>query len=148
MDPTDLLHDAISRAGIPRDPPDVSENTPPGVRTVICPYDKLHVVRRSKLLEHLRKCREGHPENDYIFCSFNEEHLVKIDMLPRHAQDCPDNPVNKERLLLEHIARTGGYTDQVPDPPKTPSGGTAEAVDPPNVARVTPWPRVTPRRHM
>ena len=112
--PGDMLLGAIARAGRPREShSDCEESPPPGVRTVVCPYDKMHVIRRSKLLQHLRKCREEHPENDYIFCLFNGEHLVKIDSLSTHVKSCPDNPTNKEAKLLEFVRRTGGFTDSV-----------------------------------
>ena len=85
----------------------------PTVRTVVCPYDKLHVVRRSRIRAHMRKCRKDHPEYKYIFCSFNDNHFVPIESLPAHAMHCPDNPKNKERELLEYIASTGGFVDVI-----------------------------------
>ena len=112
-DPRALLLGAIARAGVPRPPPDDEVLVPPGIRKEVCPYESLHVVRRSKLLAHLKRCRKEHPENNYIFCPFNEHHLVEIVKLPGHVTDCPENPVNKEKVLLEYVARTGGFTDVI-----------------------------------
>ena len=112
-DPRALLLGAIARAGVPRPPPDDEVLVPPGIRKEVCPYESLHVVRRSKLLAHLKRCRKEHPENNYIFCPFNEHHFVEIVKLPGHVTDCPENPVNKEKVLLEYVARTGGFTDVI-----------------------------------
>ena len=112
-DPKALLLGAIARAGVPRPPPDDEVLVPPGIRKEVCPYESLHIVRRSKLLAHLKRCRKEHPENNYIFCPFNEHHLVEIVKLPGHVTDCPENPVNKEKVLLEYVARTGGFTDVI-----------------------------------
>ena len=112
-DPRALLLGAIARAGVPRPSPEDQELVPPGVRKEICPYENLHVVRRSKLLAHLKRCRKEHLENNYIFCPFNEHHLVEIVKLPGHVADCPENPINKEKVLLEYVARTGGFTDVI-----------------------------------
>ena len=88
------------------------------LRMVTCPYEPLHVVLRSKLLEHLATCREQHPELNVAFCIHNENHLVDIDRFAAHCRACPDNPRNKERVLLEYIARTGGFNDR-----RGPDGG-------------------------
>ena len=115
-DPAALLLGAIARAGRPREyHGDCEEESPPGIRTVVCPYNNLHVIRRSKLIAHLRKCRRENIQNDYIFCIFNESHLVEVESLPAHHRSCPDNPANKEAKLLEYVRQTGGFTDSVSD---------------------------------
>jgi len=56
---------------------------------IVCPFDSVHVVRRSKLLVHITRCKQNLPVNhDFVRCEFNAVHYVKSAKLKQHYEEC------------------------------------------------------------
>ncbi|XP_008556377.1 uncharacterized protein LOC103577500 [Microplitis demolitor] len=58
--------------------------------SVICPYDRNHIIDRSRLQRHLVKCSKNFPPNYKETCPFNATHLMFESELKAHIKDCPD----------------------------------------------------------
>lgn len=42
----------------------------------ICPYDKSHMILKSRMLTHLARCSKNYPDSAKIACPFNNKHVV------------------------------------------------------------------------
>lgn len=83
-----------------------------------CPYDKSHLILKSKMSHHLWKCAKSHPQSNIVVCEYNTSHYMTTSDMEHHRAICPD------RLnILRHI--------------NTPSVGHAEFTPFPNVQPVT-----------
>ena len=58
------------------------------MRILQCPFEDLHMVNENRFDEHVKKCRENHPELDYKFCSKVDYHLVHVDDYDAHVKEC------------------------------------------------------------
>ncbi|KAH0566965.1 uncharacterized protein LOC123269809 [Cotesia glomerata] len=58
--------------------------------SVICPYDRSHIIDRSRLQRHLVKCSKNFPPNYKETCPFNATHLMSESELKIHIKNCPD----------------------------------------------------------
>ncbi|KAG8037579.1 hypothetical protein G9C98_005789 [Cotesia typhae] len=60
------------------------------LESVICPYDRNHIIDRSRLQRHLVKCSKNFPPNYKETCPFNATHLMSESDLKVHIKNCPD----------------------------------------------------------
>lgn len=47
--------------------------------TVICPYEKCHVIRRERIQFHLVKCARAHPDIILEKCPFDVTHRIRVE---------------------------------------------------------------------
>lgn len=57
------------------------ENRPGYKETVVCPYNKAHVILKSRFMTHLIKCEKNYPDSELIKCPFDTSHRVMPDEL-------------------------------------------------------------------
>ncbi|XP_034949525.1 uncharacterized protein [Chelonus insularis] len=57
---------------------------------VVCPYDKNHIIHKSRLQRHLIRCAKNFPPKFKETCPFNATHLMFASDLEKHIQECPD----------------------------------------------------------
>jgi len=74
---------------------------------LICPYDPLHVISVKRFQRHLIKCRQNHPELDFVACPFNSTHLFHRSDLRRHIAQCPDRRTLDEDVKQNECPETG-----------------------------------------
>ncbi|XP_019642140.1 PREDICTED: uncharacterized protein LOC109483542 isoform X1 [Branchiostoma belcheri] len=73
---------------------------------IICPYDKVHLVRASRMPYHLMKCRRNYTSNDMRTCPFNARHVVTIGEHRHHILNCPDR-----KVLEDHASHAQSMDD-------------------------------------
>jgi len=89
---------------------------------IICPYDETHVISVKRFQRHLVKCRQNHPEKDFVTCPFNARHMFLRSDLRKHLSHCADRVTLDPDVLQEEDPETGeilrlkGKTDM----PKAP----------------------------
>lgn len=66
--------------------------------TLVCPYNKSHVILRSGFLKHLTKCRINNPDIILEVCPFNVMHRFSAKDRTAHINECPSK-INFERLV-------------------------------------------------
>jgi hypothetical protein len=61
-------------------------------KLVSCPYDSSHVIRISKIQNHIIKCEKSHPElaRRMKICDFNATHRYLPEDEKDHIENCPD----------------------------------------------------------
>lgn len=59
-------------------------------KLMVCPYDEAHMIKAKRFQYHLLKCRENHPEKDFVNCPFNAKHVMLRHELRQHVSRCPD----------------------------------------------------------
>lgn len=60
---------------------------------VQCPYDKTHLLLKSRLAAHLIKCRINYPDAELKACPFNSTHLLSQYEYAAHVINCPDRKI-------------------------------------------------------
>uniref|UniRef100_A0A1A9UL09 CHHC U11-48K-type domain-containing protein n=1 Tax=Glossina austeni TaxID=7395 RepID=A0A1A9UL09_GLOAU len=60
---------------------------------VQCPFDKKHLLLKSRLAAHLIKCRISHPDAKLNACPFNTTHLLSKYEYVAHVINCPDRKI-------------------------------------------------------
>ena len=71
-----------------------------------CPYEILHIVRENRFEEHVKKCKEQHPELDYKFCTIDESHLIHKDDYEDHVKTCAAVSSSSSIILNQDITIT------------------------------------------
>lgn len=73
-------------------------NTPGYDETVACPYNKSHVILKSRLQTHLVKCARNYPDIRLVLCPFNVTHRFRPEekavnqryqFAQAHIETCP-----------------------------------------------------------
>ena len=67
---------------------------------VHCPFNKNHLVKRSRLITHKKICPDK-GNKGIIQCPYNPSHNVAIENLERHKAKCPDRVIINEYLEKE-----------------------------------------------
>ncbi|KAK0080682.1 hypothetical protein PV325_013518 [Microctonus aethiopoides] len=68
----------------------------------ICPYDKNHIIHKSRIQRHLTKCSRNFPPNYLDTCPFNATHLMIAAEMASHIEQCPDRKyIDSERYFVE-----------------------------------------------
>lgn len=57
---------------------------------IICPYDKLHKIRRKRMQYHLVKCKRQNQHKSTAICPFNSTHIVDELEFQYHKENCPE----------------------------------------------------------
>ena len=57
---------------------------------MICPYDEAHRIKAKRFQHHLMKCRQNHPDKDFVNCPFNAKHVMLRHDVRHHVSRCPD----------------------------------------------------------
>ncbi|KAJ8985643.1 hypothetical protein NQ317_015139 [Molorchus minor] len=57
---------------------------------IMCPYNRAHHIRRSRMNTHLVKCKKNYPDAKLIECDFNVDHKIPEPELQYHHENCPD----------------------------------------------------------
>jgi len=76
-----------------------------------CPFDKVHMIRESRMGRHLSKCEKQNLHIKLERCPFNALHRVPQPELSYHASECPDRGA-ADRIV--YVERTTKHTG--PDP--------------------------------
>lgn len=74
---------------------------------VLCPYNKVHMIRAKRLQYHLMKCRKNYIGSDFATCPFNARHEMPKPELRYHLANCPDKAVIEPMLAYESSKRNG-----------------------------------------
>jgi len=56
--------------------------------TVICPYNKCHVILRQRIQTHLIKCARSHPDIKLETCPFDVTHRYRKEDEKAHLEEC------------------------------------------------------------
>lgn len=59
-------------------------------RLMVCPYDEVHMIKAKRFQHHLLKCRQNHPDKDFVTCPFNAKHVMLRHEIRHHVSRCPD----------------------------------------------------------
>lgn len=57
-------------------------------KTAICPYDRSHVIMKSRMQAHLIKCSRNHPELKLERCPFDITHHIRREDMQQHMETC------------------------------------------------------------
>ncbi|XP_031628560.1 gametocyte-specific factor 1-like [Contarinia nasturtii] len=66
--------------------------------TVVCPYNKCHIILKSRIQTHLIKCAKQHPEIVLETCRFDVTHKFPAAERNSHEAECPSRE-NFDRYL-------------------------------------------------
>ena len=72
---------------------------------VHCPFNKAHLVKRSRLITHKKICPDK-SNKGIVQCPYNPSHCVSIENLERHKTKCPDRVIisaDLEKEMEEYI---------------------------------------------
>jgi len=58
-----------------------------------CPYNRSHVILKSRMQRHLVKCKRNYPMADKVVCPFSAIHHVDKHDYQYHVSTCPDRHV-------------------------------------------------------
>lgn len=58
--------------------------------TVVCPYDRNHLIDRSRFQNHIVKCRKNFPPGYMDSCPYNATHIMPPSELEQHINSCSD----------------------------------------------------------
>ena len=72
-------------------------------KLLVCPYDEVHRIKAKKFQKHLLKCRENHPEKDFVTCPFNAKHVMLRSEIRHHVSRCPDRVSRSQMVCYEHL---------------------------------------------
>ncbi|XP_037043512.1 gametocyte-specific factor 1-like isoform X1 [Bradysia coprophila] len=65
-------------------------NKKPGYEnTVVCPYNKCHVVLKSRFQIHLSKCAKQYPFLEVVTCPYDLMHKFRAEEITAHVENCP-----------------------------------------------------------
>ena len=67
---------------------------------VHCPFNKTHLVKRSRLITHKKICPDK-GNKGIVQCPYNPSHNVAIENLEKHKAKCPDRVIINEDLEKE-----------------------------------------------
>lgn len=62
--------------------------TQPNNPLVICPFDKSHLILRSRIHYHLIKCSKNHPNCNKVICPYDATEYIDPDEFPKHLFEC------------------------------------------------------------
>ncbi|XP_076166949.1 uncharacterized protein LOC143146523 [Ptiloglossa arizonensis] len=68
---------------------------------VICPYDKNHLIARSRIQKHIVKCEKQYPEHYKVLCPYNATHRLFKHELEEHIITCPARSVLDYEMYSE-----------------------------------------------
>ncbi|XP_055383210.1 gametocyte-specific factor 1 homolog [Condylostylus longicornis] len=57
---------------------------------VECPYNKSHLILKTRIQKHLIQCRKSYPNQEKSTCPFNTTHLINKKEFSYHVEICPD----------------------------------------------------------
>lgn len=57
--------------------------------TVMCPYEKSHIILKTRIQNHLIKCARNHPEIHLERCPFDVTHHLRPEEKDEHIKSCP-----------------------------------------------------------
>lgn len=86
----------------------------------ICPYNKTHKVKATRIQAHLLKCEKVYPKLE--ICAYNYTHRVPKEELNFHIANCPSKVVHiddvtaKTNILLYHPKPNPALQTQLSDP--------------------------------
>ena len=72
-------------------------------KLLVCPYDEVHRIKAKRFQKHLLKCRENHPEKDFVTCPFNAKHVMLRSEIRHHVSRCPDRVSRSQMVCYEHL---------------------------------------------
>ncbi|XP_076634633.1 uncharacterized protein LOC143348377 [Colletes latitarsis] len=68
---------------------------------VICPYNKNHLIVRSRIQKHIMKCEKQYPEHYKVMCPYNATHRLFKNELEEHIITCPTRSVLESEFHSE-----------------------------------------------
>ena len=72
---------------------------------VHCPFNKAHLVKRSRLITHKKICPDK-SNKGIVQCPYNPSHCVSIENFEKHKAKCPDRVIistDLEKEMEEYI---------------------------------------------
>ena len=81
---------------------------------VHCPFNKCHLVKRSRLITHKKICPDKNNKG-IIQCPYNPSHNVTIENLEKHKSKCPDKVIINPELEkeMENFIKNGGISNKI-----------------------------------
>ncbi|XP_034175326.1 uncharacterized protein LOC117602012 [Osmia lignaria lignaria] len=68
---------------------------------VICPYNKNHLISKSRLQRHIVKCEKNYPEHYKVMCPYNATHRLFKNEITEHVVTCPTRNVLESEMHSE-----------------------------------------------
>ena len=81
---------------------------------VHCPFNKAHLVKRSRLITHKKICPDK-SNKGIVQCPYNPSHNVTIENLEKHKSKCPDKVIINPELEkeMENFIKNGGISNKI-----------------------------------
>ncbi|OAD54812.1 Gametocyte-specific factor 1 [Eufriesea mexicana] len=67
----------------------------------ICPYNKNHIITKSRLQKHIVKCEKQFPTHYKVMCPYNATHRLFKEELEEHIITCPARNILKSEIYPE-----------------------------------------------
>ncbi|BET02297.1 Gametocyte specific factor 1 [Nesidiocoris tenuis] len=74
-------------------------HTVEGVDVVVCPFNRAHMLKASRLQYHLVKCAKSQPAGSLIQCPFNAKEFVPVSEFTEHLTFCEGRKQVSQRLV-------------------------------------------------
>ncbi|XP_031776795.1 gametocyte-specific factor 1-like [Nasonia vitripennis] len=74
----------------------------------VCPFDKSHRIRGSRMAYHIRRCANSHPEIQLKICPYNSRHILHPKQLSEHLRSCPTKEFANPDKIVETTPETSG----------------------------------------
>nr|CAD7448368.1 unnamed protein product [Timema bartmani] len=98
---------------------------------VQCPFEKSHMIYKSRLITHLTKCQKNHMGEGKIPCPLNATHFVQEQLMTYHMSfECTDRG-DIERLQYQIEAPATTYFPPVEEPILPPAEENWDSSDAP-----------------
>ncbi|XP_033342512.2 uncharacterized protein LOC117229808 [Megalopta genalis] len=76
---------------------------------VVCPYNKSHLIVKSRLQKHIVKCEKNYPEDYKVMCPYDATHRLSQEELKEHIMTCPTRNVQEFEMCSE--TKNHGYVN-------------------------------------
>jgi len=81
---------------------------------VQCPYNKAHMIKRSRVQYHLIKCKKNHPNVTLAICPYNASHHIPKEEEKAHLFDCRDRRIVEMQKYNEPLPGHHGCLSNPP----------------------------------
>ncbi|XP_022225791.2 gametocyte-specific factor 1 homolog [Drosophila obscura] len=68
---------------------------------IFCPFDKSHIILRSRMAVHLIRCARNNTDSKKVSCPFNGTHLIDANEIKNHVENCPNRSTFENFLKMD-----------------------------------------------
>ncbi|XP_078047112.1 uncharacterized protein LOC144475266 [Augochlora pura] len=68
---------------------------------VICPYNKSHLIAKSRIQKHIVKCEKNYPDNYKVMCPYDATHRLFQEEFEEHIITCPSRNVVQSDMYID-----------------------------------------------